>query len=97
MKLNCWEFTRCGRQPGGPRATDLGICPAASDPSANGLNGGARGGRICWALSGTMCGGKVQGTFAQKLANCMDCDFYRVVHAEEGANVKSIKALAALH
>ena len=34
-------------------------------------------GMECWRVAGTMCGGKVQGTFAQKLANCMECDFYK--------------------
>lgn len=34
-------------------------------------------GAECWRVAGTMCGGKVQGTFAQKLANCMECDFYK--------------------
>ena len=24
----------------------------------------------------TLCGGKVQGSFAMKLANCMKCDYY---------------------
>lgn len=33
-------------------------------------------GRMCWLIAGTMCGGKVQGTFAQKIGNCKLCDFY---------------------
>ncbi|MCL6471465.1 MAG: hypothetical protein K6T91_01425 [Firmicutes bacterium] len=36
-------------------------------------------GNECWRVAGTMCGGKVQGTFAQKLANCMECDYYKKV------------------
>ena len=83
-KINCWEFKKCGRQPGGARAVELGVCEAAK--AANGgLNGGTGAGRICWAIAGTLCGGKVQGTFAQKVANCMTCDFYKVVKMEEGA------------
>jgi len=35
-------------------------------------------------VSGTLCGGEVQGHFAQKLASCEDCDFYKQVHEEEG-------------
>jgi hypothetical protein len=31
-----------------------------------------------------MCGGKVQGTFAQKYENCELCDFFRSVKEEEG-------------
>lgn len=95
MHVNCWEFKKCGRQPGGAKVADLGVCPAATHTEANGLNGGRNAGRICWALTGTLCGGAVQGTFAQKLANCMECEFYRQVHAEEGNQTKSLNALQA--
>jgi hypothetical protein len=93
MAQNCWEFKKCGRQPGGSRVADLGVCPAAIDTNAAGINGGCNGGRICWALTGTLCGGKVQGTFAQKLANCMESDFYGLVHVEQGKGVKSYNAI----
>jgi len=96
MKLNCWEAKKCGRQPGGSRAGELGVCPAAVEQKADGLNGGRNAGRICWALAGTLCGGKVQGTFATKVGTCMECDFYQTVCREEGAQVKSVKALASL-
>lgn len=33
-------------------------------------------GKLCWMVAGTMCGGEVQGTFAEKVGNCKDCDFY---------------------
>ena len=36
-------------------------------------------------MSGTFCGGKVQGTMAQKELSCMACDFFKRVKAEEGA------------
>ncbi|MDI6715896.1 MAG: hypothetical protein QME63_02990 [Actinomycetota bacterium] len=39
-------------------------------------------GRICWLVAGTLCGGKVQGTFAQKMHNCMECDFYKAVNTK---------------
>jgi hypothetical protein len=95
MSQNCWDFKKCGRQPGGNKAADLGVCLASIDVKADGLNGGRNGGRICWALTGTLCGGKVQGTFAQKLANCMDCEFYRLIQTEQGKEVQSLKALQA--
>ena len=94
QKMNCWEFKKCGREPGGAKAADLGVCPAAVHADASGMNGGRNGGRICWALTGTLCGGKVQGTFAQKLANCMACEFYQLVNTEEGSSFKSAKDLA---
>ena len=90
MSLNCWDSKKCGRQPGGSRVSDLGACPASTAAKADGLNGGRNGGRICWALTGTLCGGKVQGTFAQKLANCMECEFYRLVQTEQGKGVKGV-------
>jgi len=34
-------------------------------------------GRLCWLVAGTMCGGKAQGTFAQKMTICMECRFYQ--------------------
>jgi len=97
VKQNCWEFKKCGRQRGGPRAGDLGVCPASIEKKAEGLSGGCNGGRICWALAGTLCGGKVQGSFAEKLANCLECEFYRMVCSQEGANLKSANALLLLH
>ena len=91
MSQNCWDFKKCGRQPGGNRVPDLGVCPASIDFKANGLNGGSNGGRICWALTGTLCGGKVQGTFVEKLTNCKDCEFYQLVQSEQGKTVQSFK------
>ncbi len=85
-KLNCWEFKNCGRQPGGAKVEELGVCPATVDSSSDGLNGGKNGGRICWAVSGTFCNGEVQGTFAEKRMSCMNCDFFRKVKLEEGQN-----------
>ncbi len=84
LKLNCWEFKRCGREPGGTRAGELGVCPAAEHTPAHGLNGGINGGRICWAVAGTLCDGVVQGTFAYKRISCMTCDVYITVKEEEG-------------
>jgi signal transduction histidine kinase len=89
MPLNCWEVKKCGREPGGARADELGICRAATQTKCNGANRGANGGRVCWLVSGTLCGGEVQGQFAQKLASCSDCDFYKQVHEEEGPACQS--------
>ncbi|MBI5049395.1 MAG: hypothetical protein HZC11_00595 [Nitrospirae bacterium] len=83
-KQNCWEFKKCGREPGGEKVKDMGICPASTDTASDGLNDGKNGGRICWALAGTFCGGIVQGTFAQKQVSCMSCEFYKKVKDEEG-------------
>ena len=42
------------------------------------------GGRACWAVAGTFCNGKIQGTYARKLYDCTRCEFYRLVWDEEG-------------
>jgi len=82
-KENCWEYMQCRREPGGLNVSELGICPAAADKSYDGINSGTRGGRICWAVAGTFCGGKIQGTFAEKRQSCLGCDFYKKVQQEE--------------
>ena len=83
-KQNCWEHKRCGREPGGRNTTDLGVCPAASDTSFTGINSGLAGGRFCWAVAGTFCGGRIQGTFAEKRDSCIKCSFYLKVREAEG-------------
>ena len=86
-KLNCWEFKKCGRQPGGDKVAEKGLCPAAIESRLNGLNSGRNGGRSCWAISGTLCDDQVQGSFAAKLGDCALCDFYKIVGQEEGASL----------
>ena len=93
MKQNCWEFKKCGREPGGSKVAELGICPVAVESRTNSVNGGKNAGRACWAVTGSFCGGVVQGTFASKLSNCMKCDFYNVVMNEEGKDYKPSKSI----
>ena len=82
-KLNCWEFKKCGRQPQGLHVKDKGLCPAAAEDALDGIHSGTNAGRACWVVSGTLCKGAVQGTFAQKFKNCEICDFYQNVRKEE--------------
>jgi hypothetical protein len=86
-KLNCWEILKCGREPGGFNTEKLGVCPAAVATDCDGLNGGKNAGRICWAIAGTFCNGKVQGTFAQKQVSCMSCEVFKKVKEEEGVSM----------
>jgi len=83
MKSNCWEHKKCGRQPGGHKAQELGVCPVTTHQPLSGVHGGVNAGRACWVVAGSLCGGKVQGTYAQKLNNCWRCDFMNVVKKEE--------------
>ncbi|WP_169853086.1 methyl-accepting chemotaxis protein [Anaerohalosphaera lusitana] len=62
----CWEYKDCGRIPGGKNVDSLGVCPAYPDH-----------GHECWNVAGTFCGGKVQGSQAQKLMSCVECGFYK--------------------
>ncbi len=84
MRLNCWEFNKCGREPGGLREAELGTCPAATDASNDGVHRGKMSGRICWAIAGTLCGGEVQGSGAQKRMTCLGCKFLQQVEEDEG-------------
>ncbi len=63
--MNCWEFKKCGREQGGANAEALGVCSAWP-----------KYGEACWYVAGTLCGGQVQGTYAEKLGNCRKCEFY---------------------
>ena len=59
--MNCWEFKKCGREPGGAKVAELGECPAASYRILDGQNHGTNGGRMCWLVDKTLCGAKIQG------------------------------------
>jgi len=96
MKLNCWEFKKCGRQPGGEKESVLGECPAAKENRLDGIHGGTNAGRACWVVAGTRCKGKVQGTYALKVKDCIDCDFYRKVRQEEFPEFHLIPVLMSL-
>jgi rubrerythrin len=88
-KSNCWEFKSCGRQPAGTHAHGLGACPAAAEQRLDGIHDGKNAGRACWVVAGTLCGGDIQGTFAQKFRDCRRCDFYGRVREEEGERFRS--------
>ncbi|OIP23129.1 hypothetical protein AUK22_10000 [bacterium CG2_30_54_10] len=51
---NCWEIKKCGRETGGPKSKELGVCVAAREEL----------GHSCWMIAGTLCGGAVQGSVA---------------------------------
>lgn len=86
MKNNCWEYTKCGRQPGGSKVQELGVCPVTQNQELNGAHGGTGAGRACWVVAGSLCGGKIQGSYAQKLHNCWRCEFMNSVKKEEEVN-----------
>ena len=71
MKLNCWEFMKCGREMNGLNSTEMGVCPVCFEKQLDGVHGGNNAGRACWVVAGTMCGSKVHGSFAEKTGDCL--------------------------
>ena len=97
-RKNCWDFFKCGRQPGGEKANEMGVCPATVQTSLHGTNEGINGGRACWAIAGTLCKGKTQGTYAQKLGDCLRCEFYASIRQDQGGSLVTTKdILKKLH
>lgn len=86
--LNCWEFNLCGREPGGAKAGELGICPAASESSLDGIHRGDNSGRACWAVAGTLSNNPASCGCVEKFGNCGNCDFFRQVVSEEGKELQ---------
>ena len=85
MKQNCWEFKKCGREVGGVKIREMGICPVALEKKLNAIHEGKNGGRACWIVEGSLCGNKVQGEFGKKFTECVHCEFYKEVKHEEGS------------
>jgi hypothetical protein len=83
MKQNCWEYFQCGREPGGKKTRELGICPAAEAEKFDGVHDGKNAGRSCWVITGTNCNDDVRETSVEKVKMCTDCEFYRQVKEEE--------------
>lgn len=75
---------------------ELGVCPATKERRTNGVHRGTNGGRACWAIAGTLCGGKQQGSFAVKVGNCVRCDFFKLVSQEEGSEIKNPNEILTL-
>jgi len=61
----CWEHMQCKQDVNHDES-----CPAYP-----------HFGRICWAVAGTLCAGKIQGTYAQKIHDCHRCGYYRMVQS----------------
>ncbi len=78
---------KCGREPGGVRVPELGVCRASTDTSADGLNGGKNGGRICWAVAGSYSNLDIPDSTecldAVEKFSCITCAFFGLVEKEE--------------
>ncbi len=47
-------------------------------------------GSQCWMVTGTRCGGREQGSYHEKIANCRKCDLYQMVHEGQSATPTQI-------
>jgi hypothetical protein len=81
--LNCWEIKKCERQQGGKEVNELGECVASKEMM----------GHSCWAIAGTLCGGKIQGTVAQKAGFCTPCEVYQLYNRSRGRLGKLVKTM----
>ncbi len=81
--INCWDFHNCRFHNifGGNESSK--ICPAITETRLNGIHNGKNGGRACWVIIGTMCGGWIQKNYAQKFISCSSCSFKKMVYKEE--------------
>jgi len=96
-KINCWDFKKCGREPKSARENELDICPVCLCSELDGIHGGNRGGRACWAVGGTQCGGKIRRMFVPPSLACTLCDFRRaVLNGERSDLIISDRFLAML-
>ena len=78
---NCWEIKNCGRQRGGNNAAELGECIVSKEKL----------GHSCWAVFGTLCGGKLQGSAVEKGRNCIHCEVYKMYQRTIGEYGEVIK------
>ena len=83
LKRNCWDYYRCGKQSNGKKHD---VCPAYLETKLNGVHDGKNGGRACWVVAGTKCGGIVKRTLIPKFIVCKLCDFKEIVMSEESHN-----------
>jgi hypothetical protein len=79
-RQKCWEYKKCGREKGGAKVAEMGICPAWPDH-----------GEDCAIVEGTFCGGTVQGDYGSKIAHCAKCDFFKSEHHDRNFVVSGLK------
>lgn len=78
-KLNCWEFKKCGREPGGRNIAQYGICSIPVAVDSDGMNDGKNGGRACWLWRESACGDIMRKCSVEEIRECRECDFYKSV------------------
>ena len=95
MRENCWQVMKCGREPGGARCEELGVCRAATETRCDGVNGGVNAGRACWAVAGTLCGDNCSALLSGEVSDCLTCPFYRRIRKEQGSDFANLSRIIA--
>lgn len=91
MPMNCWEFNKCGKNPSSRSSEQGEECPTEKFIEYDGINRGKNGGRYCWRIPGTLCSihdGRPIPNWADKMKDCVHCEFFKKVRSEEGDEVK---------
>jgi len=83
--LNCWDFVQCRQGPDSPKP-----CAVATDLASDGVNGGRNGGRLCWAVVGSLSGNERPFGCAHN-TDCLACDFFHLVKSEQGDSFQFLK------
>jgi hypothetical protein len=91
QNINCWEYFKCGCEPGGKNNTTIGICSAASEGKYNEINNGKNGGRFCWLVEKTLCNGTVHDSFFDKIEECFECEFYLMLQKQENKHLTVVQ------
>lgn len=81
-KINCWEFKKCGREPGGRNTIRHGVCPASLEVTVDGVHGGRNAGRCCWVVASGYRSYGPFGCLTDEFNECHKCDFYHMVKKE---------------
>lgn len=80
---NCWEIMNCGREEDGHKTHEQGECIASK----------LKLGHSCWAVAGTLCRGKVEGSVAKKIGFCTKCKVFKLYNQVTGTFGDYIMAL----
>jgi hypothetical protein len=80
--LNCWEYKKCGREPGGKYVEKYGICLVAIEKNCDGLNGGKNGGRSCWLWRESACAKIMKKSSIQNIRECRACAVYNSIKSK---------------
>ncbi|MCI5219061.1 MAG: hypothetical protein D3914_07680 [Candidatus Electrothrix sp. LOE2] len=82
-RINCWEFKKCGREPGGRNIEKYGCCSVPVSIEYDGMNNGKNGGRSCWILRESACEKIMRACRVDEIKECRQCHFHTYVRKTE--------------